>query len=329
MDQLSLGKVRALQTASTERGVFTILAVDHRDAMRMMLNHRQPETVPAGQLTEIKLSIVKLVGPFATAILLDPVYSMGQAIAQHALPPKTAFLSAIEEQGYLGDPYGRQTSMLRGWSIEKAKMLGASGVKVLLFYHPGAGKAAEIQEQLVASLLDECSQFDIPMFLEPIIYSLNSKVSKDSAEFAADRRKIMVGTVRRLGALKPDVLKLEFPVDCQYEKDEALWQDACAELNEASPVPWTLLSGGDTFEAFQKQLRIACENGCSGFLVGRTLWQEAVYLQDKERQEFLEGEAAHRWQKLQSIAGTYAHPWYERYQAEDVNEHWYQDYRRS
>ena len=327
MNQLSLGRVRALQTASTERGVFTILAVDHRDAMRVMLNREQAETVSAAQLTEIKLSIVKWIGPLASAVLLDPVYSMGQVIAQRALSSKTAFLSAIEEQGYLGDPYRRQTTMLEGWSIEKAKLLGASGVKVLLFYHPNAGEAAEAQEQLVTRLLAECSYFDIPMFLEPIVYSLNPSLSKDSAAFAAERRKIMVETVRRLGALKPDVLKLEFPVDCQYEKDEAVWQDACAELNEASPVPWTLLSGGDSFEAFQKQLRVACQNGCSGFLVGRALWQEAVYLEGNERQEFLHNEGAHRWQILHAIAETYAHPWYERYEAADVNEYWYKDYR--
>jgi tagatose 1,6-diphosphate aldolase len=153
MNQLSLGRVRALQTASTERGVFTILAVDHRDAMRAMINREQPETVPAVQLTEIKLSIVKLLGPFATAVLLDPVYSIGQAIAQRAMPPRTAFLAAIEEQGYLGNPHGRQTTMLEGWSIEKAKMLGANGVKVLLFYHPRAAEATERQEQLVIGLL--------------------------------------------------------------------------------------------------------------------------------------------------------------------------------
>jgi tagatose 1,6-diphosphate aldolase len=329
MNQLSLGRVRALQTASTERGVFTILAVDHRDAMRVMLNREHPETVPAAQLTEIKLAIVKLIAPFATAVLLDPVYSMAQVIAQRALPPKTAFLSAIEEQGYLGDPYGRQTTMLEGWSVEKAKMLGASGVKVLLFYHPHAGEAADIQERLVATLLTECNRFDIPMFLEPIIYSLNPSVSKNSAEFAAERRSIMVESARRLGALKPDVLKLEFPVDCQYEKDEAIWQDACAELNEASPVPWTLLSGGESFEAFQEQLRVACENGCSGFLVGRALWQEAVHLDGNERQEFLYNEAARRWQILHAIAETYAHPWYERYEVSDISEHWYKDYRRS
>lgn len=327
MNQLSLGRVRALQTASTERGVFTILAVDHRDAMRAMLNSEQPETVTAPQLTEIKLSIVNAIGPSATAVLLDPVYSLGQAIAQHALPPKTAFLSAIEEQGYLGNPYSRQTTMLEGWSIEKAKTLGASGVKVLLFYHPEAGEAAERQEQLVTQLLAECSRFDIPMFLEPIHYSLDPGVSKDSAAFAPERPKIIIETVRRLGALKPDVLKVEFPVNPQYEKDETAWRDACTELNETSPVPWTLLSGGEPFEIFQKQLTVACQNGCSGFLVGRALWQEAVHLHGRERDVFLHGEATRRWQTLHTIAETYAQPWFERYEATHVDEHWHKDYQ--
>ena len=327
MHQLSLGRVRALQTASTERGVFTILAVDHRDAMRVMLNRDQPESVPAAQLTEIKLSIVKRIGPLASAILLDPIYSLGQSIAQGALPPRTVFLSAIEEQGYLGDPYARQTTMLDGWGIEKAKMLGASGVKVLLFYHPQAGATTEGQEEFVTELLAECAHFDIPMFLEPIVYSLDPNVSKDSAVFAAERPRLMVETARRLGALKPDVLKLEFPVDCKHEQDEDAWQDACAAVNEASPVPWTLLSGGDSFEVFQKQLQVACEQGCSGFLVGRALWSEAVQLQGDERDAFLQGEAAQRWQTLQAIAETYAHPWFERYGAIDVDEHWYREYQ--
>jgi tagatose-1,6-bisphosphate aldolase len=291
-----------------------------------MLNREQPESVQAAELTEIKLSIVKRIGPYATALLLDPVYSLGQSIAQSVLPSKTAFLSAIEEQGYLGDPYGRKTTVLEGWGIEKAKMLGASGVKVLLFYHPHAGETTERQEEFVTGLLAECERFDIPMFLEPIIYSPDPNISKDSDVFAAQRPGIMVETARRLGALRPDVLKLEFPVDCQYEQDEAAWQDACAELNEASPVPWALLSGGDSFELFQKQLRVACQNGCSGFLVGRALWQEAVHLQGNERDVFLQGEASRRWQTLQAIADAYAHPWFERYRATDVDEHWYKNY---
>jgi tagatose-1,6-bisphosphate aldolase len=278
-------------------------------------------------LTEIKLSIVRQIGSSATAILLDPVYSLGQAIAQGALPPKLAFLSAIEEQGYLGDPYGRKTMALEGWGVEKAKMLGASGIKLLLYYHPQAGETTERQEEFVKGLLAECERFDIPMFLEPIIYSPDPDVSKDSYTFAQQRPKIMIESARRLGALKPDVLKLEFPVDCQYEEDEAAWQEACAALDEASPVPWTLLSGGDSFDLFQKQLKVACQNGCSGFLAGRAVWQEAVHLQGNERDRFLEGEASRRWQSLQAIADAYAHPWFERYRATDVDEHWYRNYQ--
>lgn len=294
--------------------------------MRAMLNRAQPEAVPAYHLTEIKLSIVRVIGPLASAILLDPIYSLGQAIAQRALPPRTVFLSTLEEQGYLGDPHRRQTTMLAGWSVEKAKMLGASGVKVLLFYHPSAGEVTERQENFVADLLGECRRFDIPMFLEPILYSVDPAISKDSARFAADRPGLMVETVRRLSALNPDVLKLEFPVDCRYTKEETVWQEACGRVNEASRVPWTLLSGGDSFDLFQQQLRVACQNGCSGFLVGRALWQEAVYLQGNEREAFLREEATRRWEALQEIAENYAHPWFDRWEVANVDDHWYKDY---
>jgi tagatose-1,6-bisphosphate aldolase len=94
-----------------------------------------------------------------------------------------------------------------------------------------------------------------------------------------------------------------------------------------SAVPWTLLSGEDSFEMFQKQLRVACQNGCSGYLVGRALWQEAVHLQGEEQDAFLRGEASKRWLTLHTIAETYAHSWFERYGAADVDEHWYKEYR--
>ena len=45
------------------------------------------------------------------------------------------------------------------------------------------------------------------------------------------RSQMIVDNGRRLGALKPDVLKLEFPVDCRYDKDETIWQAACTQSN--------------------------------------------------------------------------------------------------
>ena len=74
---------------------------------------------------------------------------------------------------------------------------------------------------------------------------------------------------------------------------------------------------------FQKQLRVACQNGCSGYLVG----QEAVHLPGEERDAFLRGEASRRWHTLHTIAETYAYPWFERYGAAGVDEHWYKEYQ--
>jgi tagatose 1,6-diphosphate aldolase len=127
---LSLGKARALQQCAAAGGVFTILAADHRDAMRVMIDAAHPQDVLAQTLTDIKLDIVQSLGDLPSAVLLDPSYSAAQAIAGGALTGRTGLLVALEELGYLGDPYSRETTSLSGWGVEKARRLGATGVKV-------------------------------------------------------------------------------------------------------------------------------------------------------------------------------------------------------
>ena len=321
-----MGKARCLQASSTPAGIFTILAIDHRDSLRVMVDPDAPGSVPAGQLTELKLAVVRNLAPQASAVLLDPLYSAGQAIAQGALPGSVGLLCALEERGYLGDPHGRQTTLLPGWSVAKAKRLGATGVKMLLFYHPDAGAATEKQDELVRAIVAECQRHEIPLFLEPIGYSLDPSVPKNSPRYAASRRRIVVESARRLSALGLDVLKTKFPVDVNHEPDQGLWAKACAELDEASPVPWALLSAGDPFDIFKEQLRIACEAGCSGFLVGRALWREATGLTGSERDEFLRTTARERFDKLVSIASQHGRPWQARHTLPVIDENWYLQY---
>src|ERR1700752_99408 len=246
---LSLGKARALQQCATANGVFTILAADHRDAMRTMINAAHPQDVSSQTLTGIKLDIVRVLSDLPSAVLLDPLYSAAQAIAHGALTGRAGLLIALEDQGYMGDPYNRATTSLSDWSVEKARRLGATGVKVLLFYHPDAGAAAEKQENYVQSIIAECQHHELHLFLEPISYPLSSKVKKNSLDFANERRRVVIESARRLGTLGPDVLKVEFPVDATHHSDPALWADACAELNDASPAPWVLLSAGGSLRS--------------------------------------------------------------------------------
>ncbi|MBI3243172.1 MAG: tagatose 1,6-diphosphate aldolase [Chloroflexi bacterium] len=323
---ISPGRIRGLQASAAPQGIFTILAIDHRDALRVMLDAHTPESVPASQLTELKLAITRCLAPQASAVLLDPLYSAAQAITSQALPGHVGLLCALEEQGYLGDPHRRRTTLLPGWSVEKAKRLGATGVKILLFYHPEAGMAAEKQEQLVRAVLAECHRWETPFFLEPISYSLDPSIQKGSVEFARLRRRIVVESARRLGALGPDVLKVEFPVDVKHDTDQAAWAEACAELDEAASAPWALLSADEPFEVFKQQLRVACQAGCSGFLAGRAVWRGAVKLTGAERENFLENVARRRFAELVEIALEFGKPWQRRHSLPEINEQWHLQY---
>ncbi len=321
---LSPGKARGLAATSAADGTFRILAVDHRDSMRVVIDPERPERLSARELTDVKLDLVALLADKATAVMLDPEYSAAQAIVTRTLPGSVGFLAAVEAQGYLGDPTARQTTLLEGWGIEKAKRLGASAIKLLVLYRPDGGAVTEAQDELIRGVVEDCARFDIPLFLEPLAYRLEQGATDE--QFAAIRRDIVIDTVRRLGALGPDVLKVQFPVDTTFETDQAVWVDACNELDAASPVPWALLSGGDPYEEFRDQVRIACSAGASGFLVGRALWGEYLRAPEEEREQIMEETVRPRFEELSTITAEHGHDWAERYEMAAVDEVWYRDY---
>ena len=79
-------------------------------------------------------------------------------------------------------------------------------------------------------------------------------------------------------------------------------------------------------------MEIACRGGASGFLGGRAIWQEAMYIDDtRERIHYLSTVSVDRMKKLAEIASKYAVPWYKKMGLDadrlaDVPEVWYQDY---
>lgn len=320
------GKVRGLTAASSVDGIFKVLAVDHRDSMRVIIDPQDPSGLSAERLTDAKLGLIRQLAANATAVMLDPEYSAAQAIMSRALPGGVGFLAAIEAQGYLGDPNARQTSLLDGWGVEKAKRLGASAIKLLVLYRPDAGAVTEAQDRVISAVVADCARYDIPLFLEPLAYSIEPGIATDSTEFAAMRRRIVTETVRRLGALRPDVLKVQFPVDTRFEIDRAVWIDACAELNETSPVPWALLSGGDPYELFRDQVRLACDAGASGFLVGRALWGDYVSAAESERDRIMDEVVRPRFAELCLLASEYGHDWGDRYDLPSIDETWFTRY---
>ena len=134
--QLTLGKLRGLQQISDAHGIFAMCAIDHRGSMQRLINSAAPTQVAADTLVAYKRDLTEALAPESTAVLLDPIYGAAQAIAAGALPGDVGLLVSLEETGYEQDAQGRVTTLLPDWSVEKVRRMGASAVKILLYYRP-------------------------------------------------------------------------------------------------------------------------------------------------------------------------------------------------
>lgn len=329
--QLTVGKVRGLQQIADTSGIFAMCAMDHRGSMQRLINEAEPENVTSETLVEYKQDLTENLAPESTAILLDPIYGAAQAIASGALPGRVGLLVSLEETGYEIDAQGRVTTLLPDWSVEKIKRMGASAVKILLYYRPDLGENAASQREVTRQVSAQCMKWDIPFLIEPIAYAV-SQAEKDPVNFASLKTKLVVDSARDLTLLGVDVLKSEFPADMRYEHDEGKLRAACELLNESSLTPWILLSAGVAFDEFARQVKIACQAGASGFLGGRAIWEEATQLPDaRERREWLFTVGRERMKRLHDIAGEYGQPWWKKWQGSpsvlaDTGVDWYRKY---
>jgi tagatose 1,6-diphosphate aldolase len=334
MEKLTIGKIRGLQQIASPDGIFTMCAMDHRGSLQSMIDEEKPGEVSYREMVERKLELCSALAEHASAILLDPIYGAAQCINHNVLPSSTGLLVSIEATGYTGGKENRLTELLAGWSVEKIKRMGASAVKILVYYRPDLKELADKQLDTVGTVARDCIQHDIPFLVEPKSYPVGNENSNPQ-EFAARKEQIVIETAKDITAFPIDVLKAEFPADHNYKnynRDRSELVELCRQLDSSSRVPWVILSAGVDYEVFCQEVEIACEAGASGFLGGRAIWQEAMDIEDKqERAKYLSTVGADRLKRLNDIAGKYAVPWYKKYRLSadelaEISERWYQEY---
>lgn len=276
--------------------------------------------VSNAELSRFKLEVTAALADLGTAVLLDPEFSAAQAVAAHTVPNQIGLVVAVESTGYTGDPNARHAQILPGWSVEKAKRMGADAIKLLVYYHPDSSTAGEI-EAFVKQVADDCRKYDLAIMLEPLSYPLDPAAK----ELASDeKRYVVTETACRLTPLGVDVLKAEFPLDTA-DPDKTQWAAACAEITSASVTPWILLSAAVAFETFVQQITVACKAGASGIAVGRAVWQEAVGMDSDTRIDFLRTTGRERLARLTALCLELGKPFSDFF-AVEVPFDWYQKY---
>lgn len=286
----------SLDRLSDDGGLFRVLAVDHRDSLRLFLEPTAPESVPNELLTDIKRALVRAISPHATGVMLEPEYSIPQLVDDGSLAAGVGFLAALESQGYLADPSVAPTTILAGWSVDQAAASGAAACKLLLPYHPDRPLAAA-QREVAADVIADCRHAGIPLVLEPLFYGL---------EHADERADVVLRTVDDFASTGADLLKLPFPVDPVSVVDHDARVAACSAVTARCRQPWAILSGGGGFDVFVEQVAAAIEGGAAGYMVGRALWGEAARCPVADRARIIDELVLPRWHRLTDVATSSA-----------------------
>ena len=298
--QLSAGKWRRLRSLTDEQGRFKMMAIDQRGSLHQAIakaTGKDTQKVTYEDLAKAKEIVTKMLAPYATAVLTDPVYGYPYSI-QH-LPPRVGLLLAYEETGYeKAGPTGkeRKSQLIENWSVNKTGRAGADAVKLLIYYHPEVSQeVCHHQQELVQRVGEECERADLPFLLELVSYALDEG-STDTPEFARKRPDLIIRSAAEFSKpqYRVDILKLEFPADLKWSREfsqgafdsrarKAVYglsevREFCRQLHTAAALPWVILSAGVDIGEFLVQVELATEAGASGFLCGRAIWKDAIGL---------------------------------------------------
>ncbi len=279
---LKLGKMRGLQRMANEAGHFTMVALDQRPPIAQMLAAClgiAPSQVRFEDMLAAKRLLVQVLGPHASAMLLDPNYALPAALA--SLPARTGLLVTLEDHRFRDTAQGRVSHSIADWSVEKIKRAGGDGVKVLAWYRPDAAPEVRAHQQAyVREVGEACRRHDIAYVLELLTYPFPGQTSSASPQHVIDSLREFARPEYGV-----DLFKLESPLpgaDLPETDGTPAHREAQAGFDEMGRIcreagaPWVLLSAGVTPAQFLRVMRYAYAAGAHGFLAGRAIWASAL-----------------------------------------------------
>ena len=312
---LSVGKFRNLSQCSDAHGTLSVLAIDHRGSAEIQKNGQGPRTY--AETVAFKRRVIRLLAPYSTAVLTDPDFGM-PALTGGDLPGGVGLLGPLELTDYSRTVDDRGMDLLPDWDVRKLKQAGFNGAKLVLMFHPDAPNA-QAKIDLVDSIVAQCAQAQVPFFMEPLTHGLDPSQPLSNAE----RRQCVVENARFFTQRGVDILKMEFPLDCNAEPDETIWVAAVQELDAACTVPWTLLSAGVGFDIFLQQAKVACAGAPAAWSPGARSGATPWPCRTSPRRNGWRRPAASGWRASRPSAPGWAASWQARLDAPEVGERWY------
>jgi len=300
--KITPGKQKGLQAVSDSRGVIAAAAMDQRGSLKSAIAKDKgvdKNAVTSQMLEEFKSTVVRVLTPYASAILLDPEYGLPAAKIR---AKNAGLLLAYENSGYDNTRPGRLPDLLDIWSVRRLMAAGADCIKILLYYTPfDPPHVNDIKHAWIERIGGECTAADVPFFLEFVGYEEGG--DEKTIEFARKKPEIVARSMEEFS--KPqygvDVLKVEVPVnmayvagskackgDAAYSRDQA--KDHFRKSAAVAKKPFIYLSAGVSNDVFNETLELAADAGVkfAGVLCGRATWKDGIPVYAKQGAKALE-----------------------------------------
>ena len=280
MTHHNLGKLIHLKKLCTDKAHFQMLAVDQRPPIFNIISNAKGRKHTYDEVVECKKLITSNLSQLATAILMDPNYSLSNILQYNK---SKGLIITLEDHSFIETERGRYSGNIQNWSVEKIKKVGGDAVKVLAWYRPDAdSESIEHQKKYVKKIGEECEKYSIPFLLELLVYPFQDD-ENHTTEYQEQKQKKtqhVINSVKEFSKdeYKVDIFKLESPVDSNDLEGEIsqATEEAFKDLSNATNnKPWVVLSSGMGKDSFYKCLELAYKNGASGYLAGRTIWLDA------------------------------------------------------
>ncbi len=263
-----------------------MLALDHRGSLEAMLPKDIKQADRRDTVISVKRMLMKALASQYSGVLIDSDYGLPayESLMDDPAVAVKPYLLCIEKTGYTDTDHERLTNL--EYTVAELKAKGAKGVKILLFFHPGA-RSASAQIALTKEVYRQCQENGLPFFLEILNYPLTG------TEYAASELVPKSVKIFLESGIHAEVFKLEFPGTAE----------SCREVTSLlGQTPWILLTKGETYETFKAGLAVATEHGARGFLAGRSIWQDFAQLPRDKWEEFFATTVAERFSEICVIA---------------------------
>ena len=251
-------------------GGFAMLAVDQREAMRLMFAAANAPSTDR-DITQFKVNAAKILSPHASAVLVDNQFCYKQIVEQNAIATNSSMIVAADK--FIPGNGIPVDSVCIDKEIDphQARENGAKALKLLVLWRQD--EDPEQRLEMVKNFNQMCHSAGLVSIIEPVV-----RPPRIGDKF--DREQAILAAAKELGDSGADLYKGEMPLFGKGNSSDLL--NAAKKLNDQINIPWVILSSGVEANLFCRAVRIAMQAGASGFLAGRAVWSSVIGLPDTE-----------------------------------------------